>query len=392
MSTIKCIQCKRDKEIADYDLDRHGRPRKSCRTCLSRAREHTRRRAEARRQRIANNEESFLPSIAPVVPLAFQSARARWRPLELGRMKVICSSCQSLHWICERVHGSSIALPRFESCCKKGDIQLPALGQAPEYLQYLLESTDSVPKQFRARIREYNSALTFTSVKYNSDERVGAQVAGVRCFQIHGELYHLQGPLTAAAQDTPKFAQLYFYDPVYAAYLRQQEHPNLDLAILERLTNELNIVNPFISLYKTAKERLDAASQGDGNVRMLLNLQLRLVMEHGADKRRENLPTSNEVAAIIPDEYGDSGFRDIVLAHKNPDVNRQFSVIDPNHAAYMPLHYVLLFPNGENGWHWGLRLRDELNRRKNLRLQQREFYRYVSIPFVLNNLLTYLTF
>ncbi|KAH0614326.1 uncharacterized protein H6S33_006212 [Morchella sextelata] len=229
---------------------------------------------------------------------------------------------------------------------------------------------------FRSRIREYNSALTFTSVKYTSDERIDRQAGGVTCFQIHGELYHLQGPLTAAANDTPAFAQLYFYDPLYAAQMMQQGHPTLDIAVLERLTQEIHTVNPFIPLYKTAKERLEAASSQDGDVRVLLNPQLRLIVESGADKRRHNLPTSNEVAAIIPDEYGEAGFRDIVLAHRNPDANRQFSIIDPNHAAYMPLHYVLLFPNGERGWHWGLRLRDELNRRKNLRLQQREFYRY----------------
>lgn len=329
-----------------------------------------------------------------VVPLAFQSSRSRWRELELGRMTVVCPSCGALHWINERVNDSSIGSPRFENCCKKGDVELPALEQVPDYLKYLLESTDTVARQFRTRIREYNSALTFTSVKYNSDERIAAQGGGVTCFQIHGELYHLQGPLTAAANDAPTFAQLYFYDPLYAAQLRQQGHPNLDLAVLQRLTNELNTVNPFIPLYKTAKERLDDVPPENGDVRVVLNPQLRLVMESGADKRRHNLPTSNEVAAIIPDEYGEAGFRDIVLAHRNPDANRLFSVIDPNHAAYMPLHYVLLFPSGERGWHWGLRLRDELNRRKNLRLQQREFYRYVTIPYVqiLNNVLTCLTF
>ncbi|RPB10744.1 hypothetical protein P167DRAFT_576085 [Morchella conica CCBAS932] len=291
-------------------------------------------------------------------------------------MTVVCPSCNALHWINERVNGSSIGSIRFENCCKKGDVELPALEQVPDYLKYLLESTDTLYRQFRTWIREYNSALTFTSVKYNSDERIAAQGQGVSCFQIYGELYHLQGLLTAAANDTLTFTQLYFYDELYAAQLRQQGHLNLDLAVLQRLTNELNTVNPFISFYKTSKERLDDPSSENNDVRVLLNLQLQWVMESVSDKRRHNLPTSNEVAAIISDEYGEAGFRDIVLAHRNPDANRLFSVIDPYHAAYMPLHHVLLFPRGERGWHWGLRLRDELKRRMNLRLQQREFYRY----------------
>ncbi|RPB10743.1 hypothetical protein P167DRAFT_490550, partial [Morchella conica CCBAS932] len=310
-------------------------------------------------------------------PLAFQSSRGRWTLLELGRMTVICPSCQALHWLNERVQESTMALPRFENCCKEGDVQLPGLQQAPEYLLYLLESIDTTARHFRSWIRENNCALTLTSVKYTSDERIDPQAGGVTCFQIHGKLYHLQGPLTAAANDTSAFAQLYFFDPLYTAQMMQQGYPTLKISVLERLTQEIHTVNPFISLYKTAKERLEAASSQDGDGRVLLNPQLRLIVESGAEKRRHNLPTSNEVAAIIPDKYGKAGFRDIILAHRNPDTNRQFSIIDPNHAAYMPLHYVLLFPNVERGWHWGQRLRDELNRRKNLRLQQREFYRLV---------------
>ena len=79
---------------------------------------------------------------------------------------------------------------------------------------------------------------------------------------------------------------------------------------------------------------------------------MRLILEAGADRRRENLPTSNEVAVIIPDEYGDASFRDIVLAERRaPTDQPRYSRINPTHAAYMPLHYMLLFPRGNTGWH-----------------------------------------
>ena len=39
-----------------------------------------------------------------------------------------------------------------------------------------------------------------------------------------------------------------------------------------------------------------------GPPRIILNPQMRLVLEEGADRRRENLPTSDEVAVIFPDE------------------------------------------------------------------------------------------
>jgi hypothetical protein len=58
--------------------------------------------------------------------------------------------------------------------------------------------------------------------------------------------------------------------------------------------------NTFITVYKTARER-HTGQQPD--FRVLLNPQMRLIIESGADRRRENLPTSNKVTAIIPQEY-----------------------------------------------------------------------------------------
>lgn len=114
-------------------------------------------------------------------------------------------------------------------------------------------------------------------------------------------------------------------------------------------------------------------------MRIVLNPQLRLIMEQGADRRRENLLTSDEVGLIIPDEYGDASFRDICLAyHNGPEEhygNRLFR-ISQAHAAYMPLHYVFLFPHGDTGWHWDMRLQQQHRQRTYVRLPQRAFDRY----------------
>jgi len=107
---------------------------------------------------------------------------------------------------------------------------------------------------------------------------------------------------------------------------------------------------------------------------MILNPQLRLVVERGADLGRENLPTADEVSMILPEEYGSGGFRDIVRARRvhGEDLGRDLTLINPNHALYLPLHYVLLFPYGEHGWHWGRTLQDPQNKK----LAQRAFYRF----------------
>ena len=161
-------------------------------------------------------------------------------------------------------------------------------------------------RQFRQLLRQYNAALSLTSLNCNVTDR-GVR-AGVNCFQIHGELYHLQGPLDPPAGEAPRYAQLYFYDPAYATEARLRANTQLDGALLQGLLDMLREVsNPFIRLYLTARERLQQ-QHATGPSRVILNPQMRLVLEQGADRRRENMPTNDEVAAIIPNEYGDPRF------------------------------------------------------------------------------------
>lgn len=96
---------------------------------------------------------------------------------------------------------------------------------------------------------------------------------------------------------------------------------------------------------------------------------MKLLLELGADCRRNNLPTTDEVTIIIPDEWEKGGFCDTVLAYWSlEDNNNQYHTISLNLAAYMLLHYVLFFPCGDLGWHWALTLQDSENKRKNLRI------------------------
>ena len=138
----------------------------------------------------------------------------------------------------------------------------------------------------------------------------------------------------------------------------------------------LHDINPFISLYKMVRERLmEQASHGQ-DAQVVLNPQLHLILEVGADRCRFNLPSTEEVTMIIPTEQEESSFRDIVLATRASNGGNGFTIINENHAGYMPLHYILLFPRGEPGWHWGLELRNPDGIRQKIRLPQRAFYCY----------------
>jgi len=86
----------------------------------------------------------------------------------------------------------------------------------------------------------------------------------------------------------------------------------------------------------------------------------------------------DEVAMMVPEEYGEAGFSDIVLARRGMQGEGQgaFTTINPNHSAYLPLHYVIFFPRGELRWHWGRQLQSLNQQRRRERMPQRAFYRY----------------
>ena len=93
------------------------------------------------------------------------------------------------------------------------------------------------------------------------------------------------------------------------------------------------------------------------------------------DRRRYNLPTTNEIAVILPGDGTEiSATRDIIL-HLRGD--NEFMRINECHPAYLPLHYVLLLPYGELGWEPEIRQWDvKHNRHTTMRLTQMQFYSY----------------
>ncbi len=289
---------------------------------------------------------------------------------DLGPLTIECEFCEARHWISEMAIGTN---QQFELCCKKGDVALDKLRVPPPFLRALLEGDDPRARSFRRNIRAYNSALAFTSVSYTKDARTDLS-RGLHCFQIHGELFHYQGPLEPGPQQAPAFAQLFFYDPDYATDVRLQHRPSLDRTILRGLHGMLADYNPLIRIYKTARERL--ASQ-TGHFRILLNPQMRLLLQSGADRCRENLPTATELTGILPDEFADKSRRDILLAVREPGrTGPHLYQITVTHAAYMPLHYMLLFLYSEYRWHYEMPLQDTRRIRSRTRLEQRPFYRF----------------
>ena len=311
--------------------------------------------------------------------LAFLDRRAQWIAHDLGYMNSSCEACGAYHWSCEKgKSGRSRDQQTYEACCKHGDVILDKMRLLPEPLNGLMSGGDAQSISFRDILRRWNSLFAFTSIRYNMDDRPTAMGGGFQLFQVHGAIYHQQGPLLPPAGQDALYSQIYLYDPTLAIRARSTRAPELDASLIARLTQMLQTSCPLIQHYLTAKERFAALEAQEPNFRIILDPQLSLIVETGADLRRENLPTANEIAIILPEEYGSKGFRDLVLAQRSNGeaISNGFSTINPNHALYLPLHYVLLFPYGEPGWHWGRQLQNQEGNRQNTRMSQRSFYRF----------------
>ncbi|KIJ06154.1 hypothetical protein PAXINDRAFT_39194, partial [Paxillus involutus ATCC 200175] len=250
----------------------------------------------------------------------------------LGLMNVECSECHALHFDCEKLTKSLRGQIFFGMCCLQGLVKLPALPEWPATLRNLFQDD----RDFKNKIRQYNSALAFTSLGVEVDRHT-VQGSGPAAFRIHGALYHLMGSLLPPDDRDPTYAQL--------------RNPELNPGVLLALHDMMEVHHPYVNIYKQAYQVMrEKPREQHTDVRVQLHYSA------GTDIRRYNLPTANEIAAVIPGDGTElvNENRDIVLRLQGGGLRR----ISHLHQAYSALHYVLLFPKGEEGWHLNIPLQD----------------------------------
>jgi hypothetical protein len=84
-------------------------------------------------------------------------------PHYIGAFGLQCPSCHALHWLAEKRSSSMIALPQYAECCYGGDVQLPFLDPLPAEMRELYDGSGWRSTEFQRNIRQYNTALSFTS-------------------------------------------------------------------------------------------------------------------------------------------------------------------------------------------------------------------------------------
>lgn len=281
-------------------------------------------------------------------------------------MDKVCHDCGAKHWKSELPANATANKTFWMSCCKAGAAKVDLLKEPPQYLKDLYESTDARGQTFKNNLRRYNAAFAFTSLRCE----VSSKNISNMPFQIHGQMYHTQGPLSVEDSNQAKYAQLYIFDSEYAASIRSLNNSELDNELIRELSSVIHRCNPYVHLYKTAHEILEKTDEEGSFIRVYPSMRIELVA--GRDRRTENVPTANEVAGILPNESSSDTFRVIRIYLRNSEHGPSFSTISQTHALYIPLHYTLLFPMGDLGWNWGMRLEGE----EDIRLTQRVYYRF----------------
>ncbi|GBN05136.1 hypothetical protein AVEN_123239-1 [Araneus ventricosus] len=158
-----------------------------------------------------------------------------------GTMSEQCGFCGAVYWKEEKNTAH-----KYTKCCHDGKVQLPAFPDAPELLKAFLTENPPDAKNYRQRIREYNSALAFASM--------GAQIkpprgTGPYCYRLHGQVYLRVSPLYASDQHKESYGQLYIFDSSEATEKRLSNNQNCLQHVFEKLDFMLKEINPFAQFY-----------------------------------------------------------------------------------------------------------------------------------------------
>ncbi|KAL6516143.1 hypothetical protein OROGR_019448 [Orobanche gracilis] len=265
--------------------------------------------------------------------------------VDFGDPTSTCCYCNALVWPDEKTgRVKSIGSIAFSLCCMKGKVQLPYLPKPPTLLHDLLTDKDPRSKNFKENIRKYNSMFAFTSMGGKVQTSIN-DGGGPPQFVLSGQNFHRIGSLIPHAGQSPKFAQLYIYDTQNEVQNRMNnvssngKGEGLDSSLVEDLKQMVDKYNVLASIFRRVRDHL--SSNGPSQ------LFVRLFRARGKDPRTYNMPTADEVAALIVGDFDDMEYgRDVVVKMNDGFLTR----IHETHTAFIPLQYPLIFPYGEGGF------------------------------------------
>ncbi len=275
---------------------------------------------------------------------------------DIGDMVHSCSTCKALHFIGERKKGSSVTNPLFSRCCQGGAISagdIPLQKDPPALLRTLLTGEESRSKNFRRNIVRYNNALCMASVHARWVTRGQGKSSFNPTATLQGRVHHFLGALEPAPGKRPAFLSVYIHDPdlEVQSRIRTQNVAGVEGTVLKELTRMLMGCNSYVQTFLSLQDIVNEGAATD-RYKIVIHADKKPAAEH---VRRYNGPSCSEVAALIPgNEDGAVGKRDIVVRRRgvlNENGSKALHTVSVSHRSYDSLSYVMLLPNGADGWH-----------------------------------------
>ncbi|RYR58596.1 hypothetical protein Ahy_A05g024448 [Arachis hypogaea] len=165
--------------------------------------------------------------------------------------------------------------PKYTACCRGGQVQIRQLQQALKVLYDLLYGNGVKSKHFHETIRAYDSMFQFTSMGTKIDHKINCSW-GPPTFILCGKNYHLMG-ITLYHQKTTMLNS--------HSSMSGEEKNNIHKDIIKDLKDMLYEDNVLIKAFRMVMESMAADSTCN------------------RDGRRYNLPTTNEVVALMVGDF-----------------------------------------------------------------------------------------
>ena len=264
-----------------------------------------------------------------------------------------CFYCKAMRWPAEDVIS--------ETCCSEGTVRLDAIQDPPEPLRSLLTGTHLKSSHFKQHHREYNCAFQMAS----STAQIAAAPPGISSVIMSGRLYHRIGPLFPQTGQHATYAQMFLLDSNEQATAQKNIFSNLDQKLLLELIDMMHDYNHYVHEFDYQTKRSTATATIT-------------IPTYWGKNKTYCVPTAPEIAAAIPQQSVNvrtHHARQIVV-YKTGGALQTIQVYN---AAFEPLHFVLLFPRGEEGWHPHIPLIDnpELKtKRKKQFVTRQEYFVY----------------
>lgn len=266
----------------------------------------------------------------------------------MGGPSVKCENCEAFMWKDESVNKRlKRATPKFSLCCRKGQVVLPKNPPTPSYL-WQLYNDPKKGKHFQKCARIYNSMFAFTSCGGTVDNSIN-NGGSPYVYRLNGQNHHVFGALIPDGGQPPKFCQLYIYDTENEVSNRMrwvdvETGTNIDPEIVEGLMKMLDEKNDLVKEFRIARDRFK-----DHGV---VDLKITLKVCRSESGRVNNIGPSDEVAGImVGDQEETEEGRDIIIQDKMGGLQRVTTI----HPKLMALQYPLLFPDGEDCYHKGIK-------------------------------------